>query len=53
MIRAIFEKKSSPFYRFGTLMSLGKIPHEIFTGFLEDNFKKICDQNKEISAENT
>ena len=51
MIRAIFEKKSSPFYRFGTLMSLGKIPNEIFTGFLEDNFKKICDQNKEISAE--
>ena len=51
MIREIFEKKSSPFYRFGTLMNLGKIPQDIFTLFLEKNFKPICDQAKQISAE--
>ncbi len=51
MIREIFEKKSSPFYRFGALMTLGRIPHDIFTLFLEENFKQVCDQSKEISAE--
>jgi hypothetical protein len=30
MIREIFEKKNSPFYRFGTLFTLGKIPEEKF-----------------------
>jgi hypothetical protein len=34
MIREIFEKKDSPFFRFGSLMNLGKINHEKFTLFL-------------------
>lgn len=38
MIREIFEKKGSPFYRFGTLFTLGKIPEEKFRLFLEYNF---------------
>jgi len=38
MIREIFEKKDSPFYRFGTLLILGKIPEEKFRLFLEYNF---------------
>jgi hypothetical protein len=38
MIREIFEKKESPFYRFGTLFTLGKIPEDKFRLFLEYNF---------------
>ncbi len=38
MIREIFEKKSSPFYRFGLLIPLGKIPEEKFRLFLEYRF---------------
>ena len=49
MIREIFEKKSSPFYRFGTLMTLGKIASEKFTMFLEKKFEVISDKSKELS----
>jgi uncharacterized protein len=38
MIREIFEKKNSPFYRFGTLFTLGRIPEEKFRLFLEYRF---------------
>ncbi len=38
MIREIFEKKESPFYRFGTLLTLGKIAEEKFRLFLEYKF---------------
>lgn len=38
MIREIFEKKNSPFYRFGTLFTLGKIPQDKFRLFLEYNY---------------
>jgi len=41
MIREIFEKNSSPFYRFGTLINLGKIPEEKFRLFLEYRFTGI------------
>jgi uncharacterized protein len=51
MIREIFEKKSSPFYRFGTLMTLGKIGREKFKKFLEDKFNDITDRCKELSEE--
>jgi hypothetical protein len=33
IIREIFEKKNSPFYRFGSLFRLGKIPVEDSAGF--------------------
>jgi hypothetical protein len=49
MIREIFEKKSSPFYRFGSLMSLGKIDPGKFTEFLETRFAGITDQKKNVS----
>jgi hypothetical protein len=51
MIREIFEKKSSSFYRFGTLMTLGKIDKDKFTLFLKEKFADITDKGKEISQE--
>ncbi len=49
MIREIFEKKNSPFYRFGTLMILKKIAQEKFTAFLEKRFADVTDMYKVIS----
>lgn len=42
MIRDIFEKKRSPFYHFGLIMHLGKIPENDFAGFLTRGFKGLC-----------
>lgn len=50
MIREIFEKKSSPFYHFGSLMTLGKITNEKFSVFLEERFAAILKQYKIISG---
>lgn len=50
MIREIFEKKSSPFYRFGSLMTLGKITPEKFNQFIIEKFKKITDHSLELSG---
>jgi len=49
MIREIFEKKGSPFYRFGSLMTLGKITPEKFTLFLVGKFKGTTGRCKELS----
>lgn len=49
MIREIFEKKGSPFYRFGSLMVLGKISADKFKKFLNDRFKGVTNRNKELS----
>jgi hypothetical protein len=49
MIREIFGKKNSPFYRFGSLMTLGKIGPDKFTLFLEKKFAVITDRSKELS----
>jgi hypothetical protein len=49
MIREIFEKKNSPFYRFGSLMTLGKISIDKFALFLEERLAGITDQNKKVS----
>jgi hypothetical protein len=51
MIREIFEKKSSSFYRFGTLMTLGKINKDKFKLFLEEKFADITAKSKELSEE--
>jgi AAA+ ATPase superfamily predicted ATPase len=51
MMREIFEKKSSPFYRFGTLMTLGKIGKDKFSLFLEEKFDEITDESKKLSEE--
>jgi hypothetical protein len=50
MIREIFEKKSSPFYRFGILMQLGKISREHFTPFLEERLSDLSVHYKELAA---
>jgi len=36
MIRELFEKKRSPFFNFGLVMPLSKIPHQEFEAFLID-----------------
>lgn len=51
MIREIFGKRNSPFYRFGTLMSIGKISNEKFTPFLEEKFAGIIENANELSGE--
>ena len=38
MMQEIFEKKKSPFYHFGYLMKLGKIPQDNFYEFLKNGF---------------
>jgi hypothetical protein len=49
LIRDIFEKKKSPFYHFGYLMVLNKIPEEKFASFLEERFSAITKKNKVLS----
>lgn len=36
MMEAIFEKKTSPFYHFGQLMRIGKIPYNDFSSYIAD-----------------
>jgi uncharacterized protein len=49
LIREIFEQKKSPFYHFGYLMTIDKIPKEIFTGFIEEKFRNISKKAKDLS----
>ena len=49
MIREIFEKRESPFYRFGTVFTLGKISEEKFRLFLEYNFSTVVNETMNIS----
>lgn len=49
LIREIFEKKKSPFYHFGYLLPLAKIPYDEFLLFLKDNFKNLTDDSENIS----
>lgn len=51
LIRDIFEKKKSPFYHFGQLMTLEKIPYDDFAGFLQHGFKPVVKNDGDISAE--
>ncbi len=51
LIRDIFEQKNNPFYHFGYLFKLSKIPVSEFKLFLEDRFKPISENFNEI-AEN-
>jgi len=45
MMRQIFEEKKSPFYHFGQLMPLDKIPYHEFANFIIQGFQ---DKTKEI-----
>jgi AAA+ ATPase superfamily predicted ATPase len=49
LMKQIFENKKSPFYHFGQLFTLGKIPYSDFYTFLETRFETITDKAKEIT----
>ena len=49
LIREIFEKKKSPFYHFGYLLPLDKIPEAEFTAYLINNFSKITRQGRHLA----
>jgi len=49
MMKQIFENKKSPFYHFGQLFTLDKIPYSDFFKFLQDRFATITDKATEIS----
>jgi AAA+ ATPase superfamily predicted ATPase len=45
MMRDIFEHKKSPFYHFGTVMSLGKIPYGDFLSYISQRLSKLGCKN--------
>jgi len=49
LIRDIFEKKKSPFYHFGFLFPLSKIPADEFHSYLSTRFQKIIPDHETIS----
>ena len=49
MMKQIFENKKSPFYHFGQLFTLNKIPYSNFFGFLQSRFASITDKSIEIT----
>jgi len=49
LIRDIFEQKNNPFYHFGYLFKLSKIPLGEFKLFLEDRFKRVSNDFAEIA----
>jgi len=51
MMKQIFEKKKSPFYHFGQLFTLDKIPYSDFFNFLQTRFAIITDEATEISEQ--
>ena len=51
MMKSIFEEKKSPFYHFGYLMSLGKIPYDNFFEYLQSRLKNVTDKNEEMAKD--
>ena len=51
MMRTIFESKKSPFYHFGFLMTINKIPYKDFFNYLKKRFDKVSDKSEIISKE--
>jgi len=49
MMKQIFENKKSPFYHFGQLFALDKIPYNDFFKFLQNRFAIITDKSTELS----
>lgn len=50
MMEEIFEKKKSPFYHFGILMRLPKIPYDDFSRYLTERFAFIVPEQSEQIA---
>ena len=53
MMEEIFEKKKSPFYHFGILMRLPKIPYDDFSRYLTERFAFIVPEQSEKIAKDT
>jgi AAA+ ATPase superfamily predicted ATPase len=51
MMKEIFQSKKSPFYHFGSLLTLGTIPYADFIEYLDRRFKRVTDQHKAVSQE--
>jgi hypothetical protein len=49
MMKQIFENKKSPFYHFGQLFTLSKIPYSDFYSFLQNRFTAITDKADELT----
>ena len=50
MMTEIFERKKSPFYHFGTLMHLNKIPYQDFLDYLNERFSPVIGEKSETVA---
>lgn len=50
MMTEIFERKQSPFYHFGTLMRLKKIPYEDFHAYIRERLDSIIAEQSETVA---
>jgi len=50
MMRDIFEKKKSPFYHFGQLMPLDKIPYNDFHDFIRNGFMQHAESPHEVAT---
>lgn len=52
MMTEIFERKKSPFYHFGTLMHLNRIPHEDFLDYLNERLHDVLpEMSQSVSNE--
>lgn len=52
MMTEIFERKKSPFYHFGTLMHLNKIPYQDFFDYLDERLSPVLpNESKAVSNE--
>lgn len=51
MMTDIFERPKSPFYHFGMLMRLDKIPREDFDNYLQNRFSSVTEYASTISRE--
>jgi len=49
MMKQIFENKKSPFYHFGQLVTLDKIPYDDFYVFLKNRFAVITEKSSELA----
>ena len=49
LIREIFQKKKSPFYHFGMIFPLGKIPHTEFKSFISDGLGAFAETNEDLA----
>ena len=51
MMTDIFERVKSPFYHFGMLMRLNKIPYEDFKSYIADRLEDVSEQAAQIADE--